>query len=66
MIDRLLYAATAAALASVLVFDEIFSSNLTRAFGEPIATTPLNTWEVWGAGIFLVLAAVAIYRERGR
>jgi hypothetical protein len=64
MINRLLYVATATALINVVMFDENFAANLSRAVGEPIDIT-LNTWEVWGAGILGVLAG-ALYRERRR
>ena len=44
MTNRLLYAATALALLAVAVFDQTFTTNLLRAFGDQ--------WPVhlWGAG----------------
>ena len=64
MTDRLLYVVTATALLILLMFDRIFAENLSRAFGEPIATIPLNPWELWVGGIFLGLIGIALYRER--
>jgi hypothetical protein len=46
MINRLLYVATAAALISIVMFDENFAANLWRAADEPIDIT-LNAWEIW-------------------
>jgi|SoimicMinimDraft_8_1059736.scaffolds.fasta_scaffold397780_1 hypothetical protein len=63
MIDRSLYAVAAIALAGVLMFDETFFSNLARAFG-PIALPSLNPWVAGVGGIFAVLIAVSLYRER--
>ena len=64
--NRLLYAITALALASVFVFDETFSSNLARVIGEPIAAMPLNMWEVGMAGVLAALIVAAFFRERPR
>ena len=63
MVDRLLYTAVAAALASVLVFDETFSANLVHAFG-PLAVPALDPWELGVAGVLAGLIVAAIYRER--
>ena len=63
MIDRILYAAVALALTSVLVFDGNFAANLSSALGGPLVATPLDTWEMWLCVIFVVLAAVALVRE---
>jgi hypothetical protein len=65
MIDRLLYAATALTLASVLMFDDTFSANLIRAIG-PIAVPSLNPWEMAVAGILAALIVTVLYRERRR
>jgi hypothetical protein len=66
MIDRLLYAATAVALASLLALDPTFAVNLARAFsGAPVAT-PLALWEQGAAGILLGLVVITMFRERGR
>jgi hypothetical protein len=63
MIDRLLYAATAMALISVVMFDENFAVNLSRAFGEPNDFMPPDTWELSVAGILGVLIGAALYRR---
>jgi hypothetical protein len=63
MIDRLLYVATAAALISVLVFDEAFSSNMFRAVGESPAVRSLNMWEV---GVIAFLAGLIVAALRWR
>ena len=63
MTDKLLYAATAIALASVLVLDPTFFANLFRAFGEPTITS-LGIWEVSVAGILATLIVAAIVMER--
>jgi len=60
MIDRLLYAATALTLASVLMFDDTFSANLIRAIG-PIAVPSLNPWEMAVAGILAALIVTVLY-----
>ena len=61
MIDRLLYAATALALACVFVFDGNFAANLSRAVGdEPLS---LNPWEAGLGAIFAVAVGIALYRE---
>ena len=62
MSNQLFYAVTAIALASVLMFDETFASNVARAFG-PIAVPSLNPWTAGVGGIFVVLVVVALYRE---
>jgi hypothetical protein len=66
MINRVLYKLVAAALLGVFVFDQNFSSNLSRALGEPLAALRLDSWEVWMCGIFAALVVAAIYRERRR
>jgi hypothetical protein len=62
-IDRLLYATTGIALASVFLLDETFSDNLFRAIGGEIPALSVNPWTAGLGAVFLVLAAVAIYRE---
>jgi hypothetical protein len=63
MTDRLLYVATATALAVVFMFDETFSSNLVHAFGS-LAIPAFNPWEFGVAGILAGLIVAALYRER--
>jgi hypothetical protein len=64
MIDRLLYTATALALACVFVFDPAFSANLFRALNEGgFVLPPFNPWETGAASIFLALAVIALWRE---
>jgi hypothetical protein len=64
MIDRLLYAATAIALACVVVLDPAFSTNLLRAVdGVAFTIRPLNLWQTGAAGALLGLAIIAVYRE---
>ena len=65
MIDRLLYAATALTLASVLMFDDTFSANLVRAIG-PIAVPSLNPWEMAVAGILAALIVTVLYPMKVR
>ena len=65
-IDRLLYATTGIALASVFLLDDTFTSNLFRAIGGEIPTLLVNPWAEGLSAVFLVLAAVAIYKERSR
>lgn len=66
MIDRLLYAATAAALAILVAFDGTFATNLARAFGGRIPPLPFGPWETGGIGVFLGAVLIAIWRERLR
>ena len=66
MIDRVLYALVALALASVLVFDSTFLENVFHAFGEPTAITSLGIWEVSTASILAALIVAAIVMERRR
>ena len=63
MSNQLFYAVTAIALAGVLMFDETFASNIARAFG-PIALSELKPWAAGAGGIFVVLLAISLYRER--
>jgi hypothetical protein len=63
MIDRLLYVVTAVALLIVLMFDQTFAENLSRAF-ETLAIPALNPWELGVAGILAGLIVAAIFRER--
>jgi hypothetical protein len=62
MINRLLFVATAMALISIVMFDENFAVNLTRAFGELVDVMPPDTWELSVAGILGVLIGAAHYR----
>ena len=64
MIDRVLYALVALALASVLVFDSTFLENVFHAFGEPTAITSVGIWEVSVAGILAAVIVAAIVMER--
>ena len=66
MIDRILYAAVIAALASVVAFDPIFTTNLLHALGEPGDALPLNIWELGVAGMFAALIVAALVRGRRR
>ena len=63
MIDRLLYILTALALLHVLAFDPNFAVSLSRAFQGKEFTLPSDNWALWVGGIFVVLAAVSLYRE---
>jgi len=65
MINRLIYAVTALALLSVLVFDETFAANMARDLGEEAAIM-LDPWVAGIGGVFLGLLAAALYRERRR
>ena len=65
-LDRLLYATIGIALASVFLLNETFSDNLFRAIGGEISTPSVNPWAAGLGFVFLVLAAVAIYKERSR
>jgi precorrin isomerase len=65
MINRLIYAVTALALLSVLVFDETFAANMARDLGEEAAIM-LDPWVAGIGGVFLGLLAAAFYRERRR
>ena len=65
-IDRLLFATTGLALAALVLLDDTFSVNLFRAIGGEIPTLSLNPWAALLGAIFLMLAAVAIYKERSR
>ena len=62
MIDRLIYAVTALALLSVLVFDETFAANVARDLGEEAAIM-LDPWVAGIGGVFVGLLAAALYRE---
>jgi hypothetical protein len=64
MIERLIYAITAFALASVILFDKNFLSNLTHAIGKPIA--PFNAWKAGVGGALLILAVAAICQKLRR
>lgn len=66
MIDRMIYMAVALVLGCVFLFDETFSANLFRAFDEPTAILSLNPWVAVVGFLFLLLAAVALYRELKR
>jgi hypothetical protein len=66
MIDRFLFGATGLALASLFATDRNFALNVDRAFSDPItmpSLEPLSIWEMSLAGGFLILAAIAVYRE---
>ena len=53
-IDRLLYVTLAVALASVFVFDQNFSANLSRALGpSPMATLQAGQIDGWQSGLLL-------------
>ena len=61
MTNRLLYALTALALASVFVLDGNFAANLSRAINdEPLS---LNPWEAGLGAAFAVAVGIALYRE---
>jgi hypothetical protein len=64
ILNRLLYALTALALAGVVVLDGNFAANLSRAIGdEPLS---LNPWEAGLGAIFAVAVGIALYREGKR
>jgi hypothetical protein len=62
ILNRLLYALTALALAGVVVLDGNLAANLSRAIGdEPLS---LNPWEAGlGAILFAVAVGIALYPE---
>lgn len=63
MTDRWLYATLALALAGVVLLDDTFVSNLSRAIYAP--SLPLHGLELWGTGAALLLcAAIVLYGRR--
>jgi hypothetical protein len=61
-IDRLLFAAVALALASVVMLDDNFADNLWRAVnGLPML--PINPWAAGLSAAFTVAAVAALCRE---
>ena len=64
-IDRLLYATTGIALASVFLLDDTFTSNLFRAIGGEIPTLLVNPWAEGLSAVFLVLTD-SRFTKRGR
>jgi len=61
LLNRLLYAATALALAGAFVFDGNFAANLSRAFADEAPS--LDSWEAGLSAIFAVALLAALWRE---
>ena len=64
MTDRWLYVAIVIALASVVLFDPSFVTNLWRAIDAP--SLPLHGLELWGSATALLLCAAIVLFGRRR